>query len=162
MAKKTKKKIGGPFLAGAFFCETVIEDKGDDTLSAIRIIDQVNILVPADAPPDFPSEQNRIRVPVVAILFFRTGDAKGSHSVRVEMESPTGKKNPPFEQVLPFSDVEHGGANIRLNMTIGVVKGGLFLYDVFLDNKLVTRMPLKINVDREKPAQSDENTPPPQ
>jgi hypothetical protein len=158
MAKKTKK-TGGPFLAAAFYCETVIEDKGDGTLSAIRIIDQINILVPPDAPLDFPSEQQRIQVPIMAVLSFRTGDAKGTHTVTVVMESPTGKKNTPYEHTIPFSDVKHGGANLRVNMTIAVVKGGLFLADVFLDGKLVTRMPLQIDVRREQPPQDQKAIP---
>jgi Family of unknown function (DUF6941) len=152
MAKRAKK-TGGPYLAAAFFCETVLEDK-DGALTPIRIIDQINILIPQNAPADFPSEENRISVPAMAVLSFRTGDSPGNHTIRVVMESPTGKRNPPFEQTLPFSEVKHGGANIRLNMTVAVVNGGLFWADVFLDGNLVTRMPLQITVQREQQPES--------
>jgi hypothetical protein len=148
MANRAKKS-GGPYLAGAFFCESVVEDR-DGALCPIRIIDQINILLPPDAPPGFPSEQNRLSVPIMAVLSFRTGDAPGEHTVRVVLESPSGKRNPPFEKSLPFSEMKHGGANLRINLTIAAVRGGLFWADVFLDGKLTTRMPLQITIQREQ------------
>ena len=38
--KKKRQRKGGPYIAAAFFCEGVIEDKLG-TLSAIRIIDRL-------------------------------------------------------------------------------------------------------------------------
>src|SRR5262249_40244121 len=132
MAKRTKK-TGGPYLAAAFFCENVIEDKADGALSAIRIIDKIDMILPETAAPDFPSEQNKLPVAISAVLSFKTGDATGDHDVRLVMESPSGRENPPFEQTLKFSKEQYGGANLRLNTTIMVVKGGLFWLDVYLD-----------------------------
>ena len=156
MAKQTKqtKQAGGPYLAAAFFCEKVIEDKQDSALSAIRIIDQVKIVLPSETDPDFPSDQDKVPVTVLAVLAFKTGDAAGHHAIRAELVSPSGKKNQPFERTMPFSVEAHGGANLRLNLTIMVVKGGLFWLDVYLDGKRVTRMPIDISVTREPPLQN--------
>lgn len=153
MAKQTKqtKKVGGPYLAAAFFCDTVIEDKSDGTLSAIRMIDQMSILLSPTGDPDFPSEQNKLPVTVWAVLSFKAGDAAGNHTIRAEIISPSGKKNQPFEKTILFPEQPHGGANLRLNLTIMVVKGGLFWLDVYLDGKRVTRMPIQISVSREPP-----------
>src|SRR5262245_54605911 len=136
MAKKKPAKKGGPYLAAAFFCDAVIEDRADGALSAIRIIDTINIVLPAT--PDFPSEENALPVAVAGILSFKSGDSPGGHVVRVVMNSPSGKKSPPFEQTLTLVETEQGGANLILRNTISVVKGGLFWFDVYLDGKLIT------------------------
>jgi hypothetical protein len=159
-AKRTMK-AGGPYLAAAFFCETVIEDKSDGALSAIRMIDRIDINLPPTAPPDFPSVQNRLPVAIRIVLSFKTGDAAGDHTIRAVFISPSGKKNPPFEQTLPFPREEHGGVNIGIKTTIGVVKGGLFWVDVSLDGKRVTRMPLLISVNRQAPPESPPSLPSP-
>src|SRR5260370_17336461 len=93
MAKKKRKIDGGPYLAAAFFCEQVIESK-DGSLSAIRIIDQIQVAIPANLPADVPSKENRVAVNMAGLLSFKTGYARpGQHTVRVIMRSPSGKKN---------------------------------------------------------------------
>jgi hypothetical protein len=150
MAKssKAKKKKGGPHLAAALFCERIIEDKDDGALSAIRIIDQINIEIEAGAPPDFPSETNRIPVSMQALLMFKTGDSPGNHTVRLVMESPSGKSQEVLERTIPFTQPPHGGANIRNNIFIGVKAGGLFRLHVYVDGKHIAHMPLEISVRR--------------
>jgi hypothetical protein len=150
--KQPKTDAGGPYLAAAFFCETTIEDKQHGTVSAIRLVDQLVFTLDRSAPPDFPSETQRLPVTIKGLLSFKTGNSPGNHKVRIVMESPSGKMNPAFEQDLPFSPEPHGGANVRLNHTIMVKAGGLFWFHIFLDGKEVTRMPLQISVQREQPA----------
>ncbi len=147
MAKREKKK-GGPYLAAAFFCEQTIEDKHDGTLSAVRIIDQIGLTLHPSTPPDVPSEQHRLPVYINGLLSFKTGDSPGEHVVRLVMHSPRGKSGTVLEQTLPFSPHPHGGANLRLNSTIMVYKGGLFWMDVLLDGKRIARMPLQITIQR--------------
>src|SRR5438552_267263 len=107
--KKPGKKKRGPYLAAAFFCERTIQDKQDDSLSAIRIVDQLTIGVAPSAPPDFPSEADRISFPTHALLSFKTGDSQGDHNVRCVMESPSGKSSTVFDRNLPFSPQPNGG-----------------------------------------------------
>jgi hypothetical protein len=151
--KQPEKQGGGPYLAAAFFCENVIEDRSG-ALSAIRMIDKIDIDLDATAPPDFPSEENKLPVAVSAVLSFKTGDAPGKHTISAELIPPSGKKNQPFEQTGQFSEEPHGGANIHLKLIIKVVKGGLFWLNVSLDGTLVTRMPLQITIRRTSLPQS--------
>jgi hypothetical protein len=159
MAKKTpaKKKLGGPYLAAAFFCDAVIEDKSD-VLSAFRIIDTINLALPE--LPDFPTEKNRVPVHISGILSFKTGDSPGKHILRVVMTSPSGKKNPAFEREITLTEVEHGGANVVMRHTINIVKGGVFWFSVYLDDKLYTRIPLNIVIHKIEttPPKSDSAT----
>src|SRR5262245_34366539 len=102
--KRRTKKKGGPFLAAAFFCETVLEDKKDGALSAIRIVDTITVNLPPSTPPEVPSEQHRIPISLAGLVAFKTGDSPGEHTVRVDMESPSGKKpKTVVEQTLTFT-----------------------------------------------------------
>jgi hypothetical protein len=141
----------GPFLAGAFVCEKVLEDK-DKALSAIRIVDTFTYILGNDTPPDIPSEEKRLPVQITALLMFKSGNAPGEHSVRVVMVSPTGKINEEeaYTNKITFTDDEASGANITLHTTIAVIKGGVFWFNVYVDDKLVTRIPCRINVQRQE------------
>jgi len=150
------KRKGGPYLAAAFFCERTIEDKQDGALSAIRMTDQINVMLDPSAPPDFPSETQRLPVVISGLLAFKTGDSPGEHVVRLVMHSPSGKKSTVLEQTLPFTPRPHGGANLRLNNVIAVKKGGLFWLHVFLDGRRVARMPLQITIQRASEASANQ------
>jgi hypothetical protein len=154
MAKKLPKKTSGPYLAAAFFCDSVIQGK-DEALTAVRIIDNAKFVVPANLPPDFPSKEKRLAVQLSGLLSFKTGKTgAGEHAVRVVMESPSGKISKVHEQRVRFSDPEHGGANIVFQMGIGVYSGGLFRFNVYLDGKFMTQMPFELTYERQQaPAQ---------
>ena len=158
--KKTVKSIGGPFLATAVFCDHVIQET-DGPLSAIRIVDQINVAIPFDAPPDVPSEAKRIPVQTWTLLMFKTGGSPGTHVVSLIIHSPSGKRKESLKQELTFGDEPTGGANMRIQLAIGVMEGGLFLIDVVLDGKVLTRMPLQVTLVRQvKPTESPETTKP--
>jgi hypothetical protein len=152
MAKKKKgEQRPGPYLAAAFFCENVVESKAGN-LSAIQILDQIKVFIPADAPPDFPSVENKLPLAMAGLLSFKTGERPGDHRVRMVMRSPTGKVQTTLDQTIPFTQPPHGGGNLILRSTLKVNKGGLFLFDVYLDDKLMTTMPLHVTVERTQPS----------
>jgi hypothetical protein len=154
MAKSKKQpRKNGPYLAAAFFCDNVLEEK-DGTLSAVRMLDQIKVTVPASAPDDFPSEENKVPLAMAGLLSFKSGESPGPHTVRLEMESPTGKVSTAHEQTIPFAGQAHGGGNLILRFVLRVNKGGLFWFNVYLDNKLMTTMPLQVTVEREQPTQA--------
>jgi hypothetical protein len=61
-----------------------------------------------------------------------------------------------MEQPAEFRDEDHGGFNLRLKTGIVVVEPGLFWLDVYLDGKLMTKMPLRINVTRAEHSQPEQ------
>lgn len=129
--RKKSKKTGGPYLAAAFFCETILEDKYDNTLSAIRIIDQIIFTIDPFAPPDFPSESKKIPVPVTGLLAFRSGDSPGEHVVRLVMESPSGKLNPAADQAIQLTPQPNGGMNLRIKNTVFVIRAAFSNFTFF-------------------------------
>lgn len=72
------RRQGGPYIAAAFFCESIIEDRRDGTLSAIRIIDQISVVASSAAPSNAASAAQAVTVPVSGMVAFKTGDARGS------------------------------------------------------------------------------------
>lgn len=121
-ATKEAAKTGGPYLAAAFFCEKVIEDKQDGSMSAIRMIDKMVVNLPPAAAPEFPSKEQPLPIEVTALVAFKTGYTPGRHTIRVEMESPSGKGNPLWERELEFSSEPNSGANIRINTMANIYK----------------------------------------
>jgi hypothetical protein len=148
--KKVKlKPVGGPFLAAAIFCDSIVQGM-DGALSAIRIVDKINVTIPAEAPPNVPSEEIRVPVTTWLLLMFKSGSAKGKHKVELVVHSPSGKKQDGLKQEVTLSPNPSGGANLRIQFAIGVKEGGLFMIDVVLDGEVVTRMPLLISLTREE------------
>lgn len=146
--KKTGIKAGGPYLAAALFCDSVLHGT-DGSLSAIRIVDQMALKLSADAPDGVPSESKRLPASVWALLAFKTGYGKpGKHDVKLVLHSPSGKRRVIGQYSPIFTEKPTGGANLKINLVIGIKEGGLFWVDVVLDGMVVTRMPLQISVER--------------
>lgn len=150
MGKSTKKpgKKQSPSLAAAFFCETIIQDKHDDVLSAIRIIDVITLQLHPSTPEDVPSAKNKLPVSISALLMFKSCGSPGEHSLRIVMEMPSGKKMKHSERVITLPQGQTGGINLRISNVILVSAGGLFLFHVLLNGKRVTQMPLLIKIER--------------
>lgn len=152
-ARRTPKSIAkakrGPFLAAAFFCESIIEGK-DNALTPVHMIDQLQVTLGESTPPDVPSEENRVAVGVWSVICLKTGGSPGDYALQIVAESPSGKKEAVFEQKIALTEPAQGGANIKLHHNIVVKKGGLFWMHVSLDGRPLTSMPLLITVVREK------------
>ena len=145
--KKPAKKVGGPFLAAALFCESIMEDK-DKMMSAIRIIDGCEFWIGPQAPPDFPSASNRIQVTQNVLIIFRTGDSPGKHQLRLVIQQPDGRRSEVGKQEITLTPESHGGVNVKTQATMLVYSSGVYWMDVILDGKRYTRMPLNVSIKR--------------
>jgi hypothetical protein len=135
--------LSGPYLAAAVLCEKVLEDK-DGVLSAIRMVDRFVITAQGVGAP-----QNMPPVPVnlSALIVFKSGDAKGSYSVKIRPVAPSGRFAP--EISLPiFLEGDERGANLLVNLGFQAVEEGLYWFDILLNEELVTRMPLRLLYQR--------------
>jgi hypothetical protein len=118
-AKKRAQKKEGPYLAAALFCENIIEGS-DRVISVVRIVDQIVVTLPLNAPADVPSDEKPIPVSVWAYLNFKAGSIRGKHRLRIIMRSPSGEQKYPLDQRLPFPNEPHASANVRINIGIAV------------------------------------------
>ena len=126
-----------PHLLAALICERVLQEK-DGSLSVIRIADKVIYEVPEEAP-----EGARPVFSLAGLLVLKSGLAKGTYSVKLVANSPSGK-----QQELPPTAVslegEDQGQNVILNLHLGLKEDGLYWFDVIFENDVLTRIPLSV------------------
>ena len=136
-------ETGGPWFAMAVFCEKVLEDK-DGVLSAIRIVDRFFFTASGPAAPE---KMPPTPIQLTALVSLKSGFAKGSYTVRLRPTTPSMVKMP--EQSVPILlEGDDRGSNVIINMVMTVKEDGLYWFDVFLGERLVTRMPLRIVYQR--------------
>lgn len=132
-------KGSGPFLAAAFFCEHILEDK-DGALSAIRIVDRVTQTATGPGAPD---EMPPLPIQLWALISLRSGAARGRGTISIRPENPSGHQSDPVELPIHFEGEERG-ANFRTQIGFVAESEGLYWFDVLLDDELLTRIPLRV------------------
>ena len=114
----------GPYLTAAIICERVLQEK-DGVLSAIRIVDQITHTI------------------VAPLITFKSGRARGRQTVQLAMEDPSGARKELFAHSLQFEG-EHRGANWVIQANVMFSMEGLYWFEVILEDRLVTKMPVKL------------------
>ena len=138
-----ERETGGPWLATAILCEKVLEDK-DGVLSVIRIVDRFFFTV---AGPSAPQKMPPSPIQLTALLSFKSGFAKGSFTVKLVPTTPSHVRMP--EHSVPILlEGDDRGANVIINLGMMIKEDGLYWFDVLLDDRLVTRMPLRVVYQR--------------
>lgn len=129
------EKGPGPHLATAVLCERVLEEK-TGVLSLIRIVDRI---VWSAGEADLPSPS----INLVACISFKAGDARGSHDVVIQQETPSGIRQPETRLSALFEG-EDRGVNVIVGINLAGLEEGLHWFDIGLDAKFVTRIPLRV------------------
>jgi hypothetical protein len=140
--RKTKAQLRGPYLQYAVLCERVVVDQ-DKIISLFRIVDRFKIQADKDELPP------GILTPTVAVAF-KSGDAKGKHQVRVIANDPQGKAIAKVEAIINLLGNNHGEM-MRATMAIPITTTGLHWIDVYLNSRLITRMPAQIDYAKVQP-----------
>jgi hypothetical protein len=134
----------GPYLQAAIICERVLQEQ-DGAISAIRIIDRLTHFVQGpDVPDTLPPFQQRIAL----LVAFKSGAARGRHTIRLDLEKPSGEQAPLGQFPVHFEGEERG-VNLVINTDFQPDQEGLYWFDVSLgDERLgsqrLTRMPLRV------------------
>lgn len=106
----------GPYITAALICEKVLQEK-DETVSIIRLIDRVTLTVPASSSPE---SLPPIPLNLSAFISFKSGNARGSYTVKWRTEAPSGLKMP--DQLLPvFFEGEDRGSKFGTEKVLGYV-----------------------------------------
>ncbi|MGE0273781.1 MAG: DNA methyltransferase [Vicinamibacterales bacterium] len=132
-----------PLVAVACFCENVLEDK-DGVLSAIRIVDTYTIS-PLPDGVELPNGLQGV-IALTGLVSLKSGDFKGAGWLSIVLHKTTGETSmigPDEGWPLILNGGEHG-ANLRIQMPLGVKNFGLVWFDVLWDGELLTRIPLKL------------------
>lgn len=128
----------GPYVQAAAFCDRVLEGK-DDVLSAIRIVDRWFLSRPSPQQTDAPPPS----ISATLLVMLKSGDARGSHDIRIRMERPDGIKDDGFT-ISGLFEGEDRGVNLILPMTIQVEQAGIYWFDIEIDSVVLTRAPIRV------------------
>lgn len=129
----------GPFVSVAAICEKVLEDK-ENVLSLIRLVDTITINVQGQTSP---TEMPAINLPITIVVCLKSGGARGSHQLSLESETPDGATTQAHSQTVLFRGQEVGVNNI-FRIQMGCRLEGVYWFNVVLDGRRLTRIPLRI------------------
>jgi hypothetical protein len=126
---------GGPYLMLAVLCERVLRE-ADGVMSLIRIVDRITIQGSLDsaAPPTFP---------LTAVIGLKAGFARGSYLLKVKTISPAHQDLGAAELPMLFEG-EDRGAVVGLTLAFQPHEEGLYWLEVYLQDVLITKMPLRV------------------
>jgi len=134
---------GGPYLKAAVFCDRVIEGK-DNVLSLIRVVDRLmTTAAGANPPKDMPTASFQMSVVIMLI----SGKARGRHDVRIEREAPNGERKKIWEGSVQLEG-ENKGHNLNLGLSETFEYEGVYWYDIFVEDELLTRSPFQVGYVR--------------
>src|SRR5260370_5270472 len=133
----------GPYLVAALLCEKVLQEK-DGIVSIIRMVDRITLTASASISPEALPP---LTLNLTLFLAFKSGSARGSNTIKLRIESPSGIKLP--EQLLPiFFEGEDRGANLILALNMVVDQERVYWFDILLEEELFTRVPLRVIYQR--------------
>ena len=128
------------WLAIAVFCEKILRET-DNVISLVRIIDRFNV---TGATP----EMSATVLPFTIVVSFKSGFLRGKQNVRIRPKSPTGKELPAMDVPVLFEGDDERGNIVAAQVAFVADEEGLYWFDVYLNDELVTRMPLRIAYQR--------------
>jgi len=134
----------GPYVSAAVLCERVLEEK-DGVVTLVRLIDR--FIVTAQGP-DAPATLPPTLVSVVAVVWLRSGEARGRHVLQLRPEKPSGERLDATEISVHFEGEERGSRTTG-NISLVADEEGLYWFDVLLDDTLLSRIPLRIMYQRQ-------------
>jgi hypothetical protein len=126
----------GPYLQAAFICERTLQEQ-DGALSVIRIIDRITF--PQNAQGELVQSQQAMTF----VIMLKAADARGTYTVRVAQEKPSGEQVPVLEAPVVLEGEERG-VNLIVNVGFEPDQAGLYWWDVLFEDELFTRIPLRV------------------
>lgn len=145
----------GPYVQAALICEKALQEK-DGVLTLVRIVDRVTH---SATGPNAPEKMPTITYPMVIVVMLKSGAAKGTFPIRVDLEPPTmqRQRGPIFTVYLEGED---RGQNLILNLNVPLQEPGLYWFDVVFDERRLSRIPLRVLYTRTTPSQPPSPSPP--
>ena len=126
-----------PFLIAAIFCERPLFEQ-DGVISVIRIFDR--IFVPRVPHPA------EAAIPLTLVLMFKGGGYKGKAKITILPRPPSNAERPKSEQEIQLPEQANAGANLIATIPFTPNEEGVYWFEVFVNDELVTRTPLDVQV----------------
>jgi len=140
-----------PYVTAALLCERVLQE-ADGTVSIIRIADRLQYRVEGLPMQGLPPDTKPI-VNVQGLVSLKSGPIVGDHTIKVAVQRPSGERKYIHSQPVKFLGKDHG-ANLILTLGLGIEQDGLYWFDVFFDDVLLTQIPLVVTpLPKQEPVQ---------
>lgn len=132
----------GPYLSAGLIAEKILVERDDNSMSIIRIVDKIGI------SPESVSvlKDNVLGFPLVALVSFRAGCYSGHSVLLLVQVAPSGESQPVGMCRIAFDGTPNGLYDVRLPLSMVWHGPGRYWYDVYLDNKLLSRIPFEVVV----------------
>lgn len=127
-----------PLLNAALFCDKVLQEQ-DGTVSLIRVVDRVQMVIP---PQGLPSGFKPL-IMIVVFIAVKSGPVIGERTVTIRIVRPSGNSDQVGDARLKLVGGDQG-QNVVFNLQIGVDEEGLHWFPVIIDEVEITRIPLMI------------------
>jgi hypothetical protein len=128
--------VAGPYVHAALFCEKVLVEP-DSTLSAIRIVDKVNV-------PYEPTIATPAPISLFLLVSLRFGDTRPKR-IDIELENPIGERSLVLGAAAPQ---DQGGANIYGQINLSFARAGDYWFRVLADGVEHNRTLLTVEVQQ--------------
>lgn len=130
---------GGPYIRSALLCEKVLQER-DGVISHIRVVDRI---MRTDSRADAPESLEAFQHQLMASLSFVSGEARGRHTVALELEPPSGLKKNLASVDLQFEG-GHKSATMAAQLNLSLESEGVHWIHVSLDGEQVTQIPFEV------------------
>jgi len=134
--------LSGPHLAAAFLCEKVLVER-DGVMTFVRVVDRFVIPVFENLPAGV-----QVPTPIIQVTLFVSLKAgllgTGKYKVSVKGNKPDGSEMPVNTQQVFFQGSEDMGANMGFQMALQSPEEGLFWFDIYFEDALLTRVPMRV------------------
>lgn len=129
----------GPYITTAVFCEKVLQE-ASGVLTLVRIIDRMEITA---SGPSTPEEMPPSRLRWTLVITLKSGDARGSHPVRITPYLPSGEK---MDSLILPAHFEGGnkGQGLISELDMPLPMPGIYWFHIEVDDVLMTKVPLEV------------------
>src|SRR5579859_3245904 len=129
------QEFSGPHVSVACVCQVAMQE-ASGVLSIIRLTDRIQVLGVT------PQMQPQPLQNLALVIVLRSGSLRESHSVKIVPLSPSMKELPSAESSVLFEGDDRGPAIIT-PVSLVATEEGLYWFDVYLEQQLLTRIPLR-------------------
>lgn len=132
-----------PHLLVAAICQQANQDQ----YGSLSLMNMVEQLIAGSDDPNAPEEMPGFRFDAHLVIIFASGEATGERTVTVIAEAPDGERLPPVDQLI-FLRGDDARSTILSSLSLDITQVGVYWFDVLLDGRLVTRIPVRVGYER--------------